>query len=479
MRSAFIEEFLSQGGGRASLFNRVMRMPVARERPLEFFESFVDPMALIASVWGLALHFEGELSNPYFILGFVLFAMTFPGPSYLRMPWKRMIWRLLLGWAMIAGLLLLFAQTAHLLQHFDRDVVRHWLWLAPLTMLAGHGGLRLLAPWLLTVHGETRAAIIVGCNDQGLALAARIASHRYSGMRVVGFVDDRGPERLQDKPANAVVGALADLPRIVREKDIGVIFLSLPMTTQPRILKLLDELRDTTASIYFVPDFFVTDLIQGRMDAVADIPVVAVCESPFTGLNGMIKRVSDLVLASLILLLLSPMMLAIALGVKLSSPGPVIFMQRRYGLDGREILVYKFRSMTVCEDGPVVRQAQRQDKRITPLGAILRKTSLDELPQFINVLQGRMSIVGPRPHAVAHNEMYRKLIKGYMVRHKVKPGITGWAQVNGLRGETETLDKMQARIEHDLDYLRNWSLRLDLQIILRTVLVVVQDRHAY
>ncbi len=231
--------------------------------------------------------------------------------------------------------------------------------------------------------------------------------------------------------------------------------------------------------MYFVPDIFVTDLIQARMDAVGRMPVVAVCDTPFSGLNGLVKRVSDIVLSLLILLLISPVLLVVAVLVKLSSPGPIIFRQRRYGLDGEEIMVYKFRSMTVCEDGPNVPQARKGDVRITRLGAILRKTSLDELPQFVNVLQGRMSIAGPRPHAVAHNEMYRKLIKGYMVRHKVKPGITGWAQVNGYRGETETLDKMQARIDYDLEYLRNWSLRLDIYIIFRTVLLVFKDASAY
>src|SRR6185312_15141705 len=187
------------------------------------------------------------------------------------------------------------------------------------------------------------------------------------------------------------------------------------------------------------------------------------------GLNGALKRGSDIVLGSLILVLIAPLLAAIALGVKLSSPGPVLFRQRRYGLDGREIVVYKFRSMTVAEDGAVVRQATRNDARVTPFGAFMRRTSLDELPQFFNVLQGRMSIVGPRPHAVAHNEEYRRLIKAYMVRHKVKPGITGWAQVNGHRGETDTIEKMQARVEYDLEYLRNWSLGLDLQIIVRTI----------
>ncbi len=479
MRSALVARRPAPVAGETALLQRVMNMPVPRERPLEFLESFVEPLTLIGGLWALAMYFEGELSNAYLILGFVVFAMTFPGPSYLRTPVDRMVWRVLVGWSVIASLLLLFGYTSHLLAQYHPGVVRHWLWVGPLAQLAGHLALRSLAPWLVSVQEETRLAVVVGVNEQGLELAERIAANPLSGMRVVGFVDDRGPERLPANLPLPVLGRLADLPQRVKAADIGVIFLSLPMATQPRILRLLDELRDTTASIYFVPDFFVTDLIQGRMDVVDGIPVVAVCESPFTGVNGMIKRASDIVLSLLILLLISPVLLVVAIGVKLGSPGPVIFKQRRYGLDGKEILIYKFRSMTVCEDGAEIRQAQRQDQRITPLGGFLRKTSLDELPQFVNVLQGRMSIVGPRPHAVAHNELYRKLIKGYMVRHKVKPGITGWAQVNGLRGETETLDKMRARIEHDLDYLRNWSLRLDLLIVLRTILVVAKDQHAY
>jgi putative colanic acid biosynthesis UDP-glucose lipid carrier transferase len=241
----------------------------------------------------------------------------------------------------------------------------------------------------------------------------------------------------------------------------------------------LDSLKDTTASIYFVPDMFVTDLIQGHATTVCGTAVISVCESPFKGLDGIVKRVSDIVFSALILTLILPVMLVIAAAIKRESPGPVIFKQRRYGLDGQEIIVYKFRSMTVGEDGDHIVQARKSDPRITKLGAFLRRTSLDELPQFFNVLQGRMSIVGPRPHAVAHNEFYRKLIKGYMVRHKVKPGITGWAQINGFRGETETLGKMQNRIDCDLDYLRNWSLKLDIRIILRTIRVVLNDQKAY
>ncbi|EEF22413.1 Exopolysaccharide production protein PSS, putative [Ricinus communis] len=251
------------------------------------------------------------------------------------------------------------------------------------------------------------------------------------------------------------------------------------MTSHPRILDLLDSLKNSTASIYFVPDLFVFDLIQARFDMVNGIPVVAVCESPFFGLRSIVKRLSDIVIAGGILAVIWPILLLIAFGVARSSPGPVLFKQRRYGLDGKEILVYKFRSMTVCEDGNAIRQAQKNDNRVTRFGEFLRKSSLDELPQLINVLQGRMSIVGPRPHAVAHNELYRTLIKGYMVRHKVKPGITGLAQINGCRGETDTVDKMQARIHYDIEYLRNWSLGLDLQIILKTLTVFTGDKHAY
>jgi putative colanic acid biosynthesis UDP-glucose lipid carrier transferase len=313
-------------------------------------------------------------------------------------------------------------------------------------------------------------------NEQGIAIAESLSQTIYNTTVCNGFFDDRKTGRLLNGFAHPILGKLDDMVHYIKVHNIDLIYLSLPMSSQPRIIKLLDELKDTTASIYFLPDIFLTDLIQGRMGQVDGIPVIAVCETPFTGIDSIIKRLADIGLALIILTLISPLLIAISIGVKLTSPGPIIFKQRRYGLDGKEILVYKFRSMTVCDDGNNVAQATKQDLRITRLGAFLRKTSLDELPQFINVLQGRMSVVGPRPHAVAHNELYRKLIKGYMVRHKVKPGITGWAQVNGLRGETDTLEKMQARIEHDIDYLRNWSPRLDIYIILKTIWVVARGQ---
>jgi putative colanic acid biosynthesis UDP-glucose lipid carrier transferase len=453
--------------------------PLGKDNLLSVVEIILEPALLTLSLWAIAFYFEGELSPPYLILSVIVFSLTFPGTSRLGRPAWKVITDVLLSWLWIAGLLLFLGFASRYHREFSSQALITWIWVAPLTLIAGHLALRVIAPYLLMLQGSAQPAIIVGMNEQGIALAQRIDETRFSRIKLTGFFDDRDAQRLASHERYAPIGKLADLPAFVKENRIQLIYLSLPMASQPRILQVLDELKDTTASIYFVPDMFVTDLIQGRTGSVCGMPVISVCETPFTGANGAIKRSSDVILSLLIMLLISPILLLIALGVKFTSPGPIIFKQRRYGLDGEEILVYKFRSMSVCEDGGTIKQAGKNDSRITPLGRILRKTSLDELPQFVNVLQGRMSIVGPRPHAVAHNELYRKLIKGYMIRHKVKPGITGWAQVNGYRGETETLDKMQARIDYDLDYLRNWSLGLDLNIILRTVLVVFKDQAAY
>jgi putative colanic acid biosynthesis UDP-glucose lipid carrier transferase len=297
---------------------------------------------------------------------------------------------------------------------------------------------------------------------------------------VEGYFDDRSVDRLgMDSPDVRLLGRLGDLAAHVNSNGVHVIFVSLPMRHLQRVRDLLDDLRDTTASIYYVPDVFVFDLIQSRIGQISGMPVVALCETPFYGLRGVVKRVTDIGISTCALLVLMPFLLLVLLAIRLTSRGPAIFRQRRYGLDGHEIVVYKFRTMKVTEDnGPIV-QAKRDDPRITGIGRFLRRYSIDELPQLFNVLQGRMSLVGPRPHAVAHNEEYRKLIKGYMVRHKVQPGITGLAQVNGCRGETSKLEEMELRVKYDLDYLRNWSPMLDIKILFATIITVFSDERAY
>lgn len=459
--------------------SRSASITLGRNNLFQLAEALLEPTTLALTIWALSYYFSGEVTVPSLIVSMLAFALTFPGNSRLQENVWRSIGDIVISSLLIAVLIIFFGYATRSLSLFTLEAIMHWLWIAPLAQVVAHLCFRQATPLLLALQGNKQQAIIVGMNDQGVELAKRITSNPYSHIELGGFFDDRKSDRLTEANQWAVLGKITDLYKYVKENRIQLIYLSLPMATQPRILNVLDELRDTTASVYFVPDLFVTDLIQGRMDQVCNMPVVSVCETPFTGVNGLIKRGSDIVLSLLILTLISPILLSIALAVKFTSPGPVIFKQRRYGLNGEEIIVYKFRSMTVCEDSGTIQQAQKNDKRLTRIGGFLRKSSLDELPQFINVLQGRMSIVGPRPHAVAHNELYRKLIKGYMVRHKVKPGITGWAQVNGLRGETETLDKMQARIDLDLDYLRHWSLTLDLKIIFMTVAVVFKDQYAY
>lgn len=462
----------------APRLRKAFGVAIARDNILYITEALLDPLVIVATLWFIALSKEDSLSPAYLILSVILFSLTFPSSSKITLTAREVVSHTLLNWFMIAGLLLAFGLASGYLSLFPFDAIVSWLWMTPACLLLAIFGLRIIAPVLITLQGPTKRTIIVGVNEQGLALADRLAGNEYIAAELLGFFEDRQQERIPAEELKyPLLGGLDDIASYVKDHRVNIIYLSLHMASQPRIVQLLEELKDTTASIYYVPDIFLTDLIQGRVGQIDDIPIVAVCETPFTGFNGLLKRLADIVLSLAILTLILPVLLAIALGVKLGSPGPVIFKQRRYGLYGEEIIVYKFRSMTVCEDGAQVTQATKQDQRVTPFGAFLRKTSLDELPQFINVLQGRMSIVGPRPHAVAHNEMYRKLITGYMVRHKVKPGITGWAQVNGLRGETETLGKMKARIDYDIDYLRNWSLKLDLYIILKTILVVFKGQN--
>jgi putative colanic acid biosynthesis UDP-glucose lipid carrier transferase len=446
---------------------------------MQALETILEPVVTVLSLWLLVWHFEGPLTPSWLVASVVAFALAFPGRAQLRLPPHQVFVGTLLTWSWTAGLLLVMAFATGHIGEFSRAVVLNWLWFAPAAQLLVHWGLRRAAPHLVRLQGPPLRAVVVGMNEQGCSLADRLSAASDAGIELVGFFDDRTPDRHYDHGRHRLLGRLVEIAGYVKANHVHLIYLSLPMASQPRIKELLDALKDTTASVYFVPDMFVTDLIQGRGDSVCGLPVISVCETPFRGPAGLLKRASDLVLGTLILMLLSPVMAAIALAVKLGSPGPVIFRQRRYGLDGQEIVVYKFRSMSVTEDGSTIRQASRNDSRITPLGAVLRKTSLDELPQFINVLQGRMSIVGPRPHAIAHNELYRRQIKSYMVRHKVKPGITGWAQVNGFRGETDSLEKMEGRIRCDLDYLRNWSLRLDLYIIFKTIRLVFKDTAAY
>ena len=441
--------------------------------------AFLEPSITVLTFLLATLYFNEPVDRPALTLCLLVFALTFPGRNRFRENLIAAGVDVLSSWVILVAILALCAYATRSLHYFEDDVLLVWVLVTP--------ALQWLAVWigkavvrhLSAQPAARRSAVVVGAGPLGVKVSRALAEGAGDGVDFVGYFDDRTDDRLHQDATPRRLGGLKDVARYCSEHGVREVYITLPLGSQPRIVELLEDVQGTTASLFFVPDVFGISIIQGRLQDMNGVPVVGICETPFTGTNELAKRISDVVLATIILILIAPMLLAIAIGVKLSSPGPAVFKQRRNGLDGEEIVVYKFRSMSAQDNGPVVRQATKHDPRITRFGAFIRRTSLDELPQFVNVLQGRMSIVGPRPHAVAHNEEYRRLIKAYMVRHKVKPGITGWAQVNGHRGETDTIEKMQARVEYDLEYLRNWSLGLDLQIIVRTIRLVFFDRHAY
>lgn len=435
---------------------------------LWFYDEAVDSRYTVAGILGMGL---------FFVIGqFVDVYRVRRGSSVFHE-----FLQLSLVWMGVLLVILLVGYVSKSSEVYSRRVILSWIATTPLILVIWHSVVHYALAVLRRNGINTCKVAIVGARDLGAEFARTLLESKWMGLMPVGFYDDRkqmGNRPLVSEPIK-VVGNLDTLVRHAREGKIDAIYITLPLRAEERIRRLLNQLSDTTVSVHLVPDFFVYNLMNAGLSNLGQFPVVSIHETPFNGVDGWIKRLEDIVLASLILTAISIPMLFIALGVKLSSPGPVIYKQNRYGLRGNRIEVWKFRTMTVCEDEGEIRQAQQSDGRVTGFGAYLRRTSLDELPQFINVLQGSMSIVGPRPHAVIHNEEYRKLISGYMLRHKVKPGITGLAQINGWRGETDTLNKMEKRIEHDLAYIKNWSLWLDLKIILLTLFKGFSGKHVY
>ncbi len=441
--------------------------------------AFLEPSLTVLVFLAVSAAFREPIGRSDLTLCLLVFALTFPGRNRF---WDRPLNAAVdigTSWLSLLVILALCGYATRSLSLFQPDILLWWGLITPTLLWLTYFSGRTLLRWLAAQPANRRSAVVVGAGALGVKVSRAFEARGSTGLVFLGYFDDRADERVDAEAIGARLGNLRQVAPYIREHGVHEVYVTLPLGSQPRIVELLEQVQGTTASMFFVPDVFGISIIQGRLRDMNGVPVVGLCETPFTGTNRLLKTLSDLVIASAVLVLIAPLLLVIAIGVKLSSPGPAIFRQRRNGLDGEEIVVYKFRSMRAQDNGDVVAQAVKGDPRITRIGAFLRRTSLDELPQFINVLQGRMSVVGPRPHAVAHNEQYRQLIKAYMVRHKVKPGITGWAQIHGHRGETDTIEKMQARVEYDLEYLRNWSLGLDLQIIARTIKLVFFDRHAY
>lgn len=446
----------------------------------------VDLWVIVSLLWTLTLCYGVVFGPSYLLLASLTcliipplfgFARVYASPGFDP---DAQLFRIFHGWGLAITALMLLGFATKTTDIFSRLVLGTWFVLTPFALCCVQLGLILLFQRLGLCDSNRRRAIIAGTGEMAVRLRDQLNANRAMGIDVLGFFTatlNLGGEQYEHRP---LFGTFDQLPGYVRRECLDIVYITLNKPEdESAAQRLIHELQDTTACVYCLSKVLPVDTRWVRMIDVNGIGLVACQEIPLSGVQALLKRTLDIGLSALLLILLAPVMVGIAIAVKLSSPGPILFKQRRYGLNGKEILVYKFRSMRVTEDGPQIKQAQANDPRVTPIGAVLRRTSLDELPQFINVLQGSMSIVGPRPHAIAHNEHYRKLIQGYMVRHMVKPGITGWAQVHGWRGETETLEKMQKRVEYDLHYLYNWSLFLDLQIILKTVWVFLGHRNAY
>ena len=366
----------------------------------------------------------------------------------------------------------------------SEQLSRFWLMMWFALCCAGLVGTRIAL--LLRLHSWqrrgwlTRNLVIVGAGETGQRLVHHLDVNADPALKILGLFDDRRTRVPAEVDGYEVLGTVDDIPEFVRKSRVDEIIIALPWTNKPRLIECMDKLKSVPMTVRMCPDTIGFHLYNRGVSHIGGVPMFNVWEPPLSGWSVVVKAAEDRILAVVILLLALPTLATIALLVKLDSPGPVLFRQRRFGFNNNVITALKFRSMTATADGDgAVPQATRGDPRVTWIGAFLRRHSLDELPQFVNVLRGDMSIVGPRPHAVRHNEQYAALIDDYLARHKVKPGITGWAQVNGLRGETETLDKMEARVQHDLYYVDNWSLLFDLRIILLTLFVGFRSDHAY
>ena len=445
-----------------------------------------DVLAVIVSGWAAGLIY---LELPGYKLGLVLAALLclvlFP-PFGMYRAWRgaslsEEIRTITLAWTTTLVILTFLAFVTKTGADFSRGWFLLWLALGWVSLVASRIALRSALRELRRRGFNQRRIAIVGSPAKAAELERRLAETPWAGLVVAGRFDPTpdGPET-SPTSLNGRDNDFADLAAFVGSGLVDQVWIAVPLRNEATIHHVQHALRHSTADVRYLPDVSGFQLLNNSVTTVAGLPVISLSWSGMNEMDQLAKRIEDVVLATLILLLISPLMLLIALGVKLSSPGPVLFRQRRLGLGGEEITVLKFRSMVVHSESPGCwTQARKGDPRITPFGAFLRRTSLDELPQFLNVLTGQMSIVGPRPHPLALNEQFKIVVDRYMARHKIKPGITGWAQINGFRGETDTLEKMQKRVQYDLYYIENWSLWLDIKIIALTLIRGFSTPNAY
>jgi Undecaprenyl-phosphate glucose phosphotransferase len=387
------------------------------------------------------------------------------------------------AWTVTFCILLAAAFLMKMSDSYSRAWAVSWFICGGVGLAAGRFALRHCVQGLSLAGRFANRTVIVGAGDQGLRLAGYLQRHGDANTRLVGFADDRAsrvPKKTEGLP---LLGTVSDLISLIRRDQVDQVIVALPWTADARLRQIVAKLEKTPVPVSLAPDVAAFSFPDRRFVQVGRLPMMQLFERPISGWSFVVKTLEDRVLAASLLLLLSPLLAVIALAIKLDSKGPVFFRQKRYGFNHNLFDCWKFRTMHHhMTDANAEVLTRRDDDRVTRVGRFLRKTSLDELPQLVNVLKGNMSLVGPRPHATsakAAGRLYEEAVDAYAARHRVKPGITGWAQVNGWRGETDTLEKIQRRVEYDLFYIEHWSLALDLKILLRTAFLVLRDREAY
>lgn len=441
-----------------------------------------DVLAIVSALW-LAYLLRGlDDADRYMLVGVVavlLYLLVATGASGRRRAHTLTgEFRATLGaWALTLGGLLAIGWMTKLTGHYSRVAIGLWALFAAFGLLAWRA-VRHLAKRLMRSYRQASPVAIAGVGGQASRFARLLQSEFAPEAPLEGFFAEHGADGAAEGLPAPLLGDFRVLAERAARREFSAVFIALSASEEDTVRRLVATLSDTSANVYVVPTPFTDELVHAQWVNLGRQPLVSVFETPFVGINGWVKRAEDIVLACAALAVAAVPMLLIAAAVKVTSPGPVLFRQRRLGIDGRVIRVVKFRTMTVVQDGRHIQQAVANDPRLSPIGALLRRTSLDELPQFFNVLRGDMSVVGPRPHALAHNEHYRRLIPGYMLRHRIKPGITGWAQIHGLRGKTDTVENMERRVDYDLWYVDRWSVWLDLWIVARSVPLLAGDRNA-
>ncbi|MFK5854819.1 MAG: undecaprenyl-phosphate glucose phosphotransferase [Bacteroidota bacterium] len=455
------------------------------------FSRVFDPLVVVLaaiSAYGARFSFDNlEIPahyHPLILFSVLCVVIVFPAfnmySSWRGQSLARQTKAIILAWLSVVLFMIVILFGLKMSADISRLWLAWWMGLGLVFLLAFRMIIFGFLKYRRTKGKNYRQIVVAGAGELGERLIVQTQASPWAGFKIIALFDDNEMHHGISVHGHKVLGDLSAIATYVDQHKIDEVWIALPLRAEQRVKDLLYSLRHQTVNIKLIPDIFGFSLLNHSMTEVVGLPAVNLSDTPMGGSNSLIKAIEDRLLGLLICLLITPLILLIAIVIKMTSEGPVIFKQKRHGWDGRIIKVYKFRTMKVHSelDGEIT-QACKGDNRITPLGAFLRRTSLDELPQFFNVLQGRMSIVGPRPHAVEHNEHYKEQVNQYMLRHMVKPGITGWAQVNGFRGETDTLDKMKKRVEYDLFYIENWSLLFDLKIIFLTIFKGFIHKNAY